>query len=219
MSAFDQVIVILKLACFVGPVAVYFVTLGLVNSQATPRMLTARGDFLALSVALLPILLSPIPWLVANGWAWLIPLAGLAAVAAWRRLLPPPDSGWVIYNLPAGQAQPLIERAIRALGWRYASRPRAIELRERGLRVTFSHVPLLRNATVHLRWDARAARRETMELIGHQLTTLIGRQQQLPSLSGCCLLLAGTLLLMFPLWMMSRHGQAIAEVVNQLFLM
>ncbi|HEY3246521.1 MAG TPA: hypothetical protein VGM03_24515 [Phycisphaerae bacterium] len=219
MSAFDQVIVLLKLLCYVAPVALYFITLGLVNSQSTPRLVSARGDFLALSIALSPLLVAPIPMLWARGLAWVLPISTAAIALGLRFLLPRADSGWVIYNLGVGRGQPLVERALRRLNWAFDTSAGAIRLPDKGFHVTFSALPLLRNTTIHLHWDGAHPDRSALHVLREELTTALARDQQLPSISGCCLLLAGVAMMMLPLWMMSRHGEAVAEVVNQLLLM
>jgi hypothetical protein len=48
---------------------------------------------------------------------------------------------------------------------------------------------------------------------------LLATQQLLPSPAGSCLLVFGIGLLMLPLWMMSHHSDAIAEVVNRWLVM
>ncbi len=50
------------------------------------------------------------------------------------------------------------------------------------------------------------------------LTEALNRQQQLPLLAGSSLLLVGVGMMILPLWMMTRHSDAIAEVVSRLLL-
>ena len=53
MGDVQQVILLLKVVILVGPPAVYFVVLGLLNSQGVPRLVNARNDFLALTAKVL----------------------------------------------------------------------------------------------------------------------------------------------------------------------
>ena len=56
MESVQQVILVLKVLVLVAPIAVYFMLLGLLNSQPTPRLINARSDFLILTAALCPLL-------------------------------------------------------------------------------------------------------------------------------------------------------------------
>jgi hypothetical protein len=46
----------------------------------------------------------------------------------------------------------------------------------------------------------------------------LGHQQMLPSAAGSCLMFVGLGMLLLPLWLMTRHSNAIAEVVSRLLL-
>jgi len=218
MDGTYQVILLLKLLVLVGPVAVYFIVLGLLNSQPSPRLINARQDFLLLTVVVCPALLTPIPALWSRGYgSVLLPALALAALAMWA-LLPAADSGWVVYNLSAARARALAERALRGLGWRYRNAGGTLLVEDRGLEIRFSSLPVLRNVTLHLSFADQSRRAETAAALRDRLDADLARQQLLPSLAGSCLMLLGVGLMILPLWMMTRHSDAIAQVVSRLLL-
>ncbi len=213
-----QVAVLLKLLLLVGPIAVYFIVLGLLNSQSVPRLVDARTDFLVLTFAVCPVLLAPAPSLWQQGYGWVLAPALALAALVMRALLPRRNSGWVIYNLSVHRARVLVERCLRDLGWRFEAADGVLKVTQPGLEIRFSSLPVLRNVTCHLAF-ADDASRETLEArIRDRLETALSRQQLLPSLAGSCLMVVGIGLMILPLWMMSRHSDAIAEVVTRLLL-
>jgi hypothetical protein len=214
MDAAGQVILVLKLLLFVGPVAVYFIALGLVNSQATPKIINARSDFLALTVALCPLLFWPIPSLIRAGLGWVVFVAGAVAAVGISVLLDRVRPGWVIYNLSDYRARRLLDRALRSLGWEYAWEDNRVRVDQPGLLLTLSPLPLLRNVSIHVE-ATTIEQREAASQLRQRFSALLSTQQLLPSVGGSCLFLLGVGLLMLPFWMMSRHSDAIAEVVTR----
>ena len=67
MSSADQVFFVLHLILILGPLAVYFLGLGLVNSLARPCLVNARRDFLLLTISFVPIILVPTLSLIEHG--------------------------------------------------------------------------------------------------------------------------------------------------------
>ena len=220
MDSLQQVIVVLKVVLLVAPPAMYFVVLGLLNSQPTPRLVDARRDFLVLTAALGPVLLAAVPGVVRSGYGWLLVPAFAAVALVMRTLMPSVDGGWVIYNLSGRRARVLLERCFRELAWAYrdGDRDGVLEVPGRGLSIRLSPLPVLRNVTCHLAFTADAARAQTTAALRARLTEALNRQQQLPSLAGSSLLLVGVGMMILPLWMMTRHSDAIAEVVSRLLL-
>lgn len=220
MDSVQQVILVLKVVLLVAPPAMYFVVLGLLNSQPTPRLVNARSDFLVLTAALGPVLLAAVPGVVRSGYGWLLVPAFAAVALGMRALMPPAGGGWVIYNLSSRRARVLLERCFRQLGWAYrdGDRDDALEVPGRGLTIRLSPLPVLRNVTCHLAFTADTTRAQTTAALRARLTDALKRQQQLPSLAGSSLLLVGVGMMILPLWMMTRHSDAIAEVVSRLLL-
>ena len=69
-----------------------------------------------------------------------------------------------------------------------------------------------------LAFDCSTDRAGTAALLRARLECALARQQLLPSLAGSCLMMLGIGIMILPLWMMSRHSEAIAEVVTRLLL-
>ena len=218
MDSVQQVILLLKVLLLLAPPAMYFVVLGMLNSQPAPRLINARNDFLILTAALGPVVLAPIPGVVRSGYGWFLVPAFAVLALAMRALIPPRDGGWVIYNLSAHRVRVLLERCFRELGWSYLAGAGVIEVPEQGLNVRLSPLPVLRNVTCHLTFAPGADRAGTVAALQRRLTEALARQQQLPSLAGSCLLLVGVGMMILPLWIMSRHSDAVAEVVTWLLL-
>lgn len=218
LNSAHQVALLLKVVLLVGPIAVYFMVLGLLNSQARPKLVNARTDFLILTAAVFPVLLVPAAPVVGQGRGWLVlPLLAVAALALWA-LLPRPDSGWVIYNLSGPRARVLLLRCLRDLGWSFQETGRGLEVPRLGLTIQLSGLPVLRNVTCHLKCDRFAEGARLSELLGGRLESALARQDQLPSAAGSCLMLVGIALMILPLWMMSRHSDAVAQVVSGFLL-
>jgi len=218
MDSVQQVVVVLKVLVLVAPIAVYFMVLGLLNSQPTPRLVNARSDFLLLTTAVCPLLLAPAAPLSRHGYGWvLLPLFAVLGLAMWA-LLPKHDSGWVIYNLSAARARVLLQRCLSELGWAHRLVDGKLEVPDRGLDIRLSALPALRNVTCHLAFHQAADSHRTTALLRRKLDAALARQQLLPSLAGSCLMILGVAMMILPLWMMSRHSEAIAEVVTRLLV-
>ncbi len=214
MDPAGQVILVLKVLLHVGPVAAYFVTLGLVNSQSSPKIVDARTDFLALTFVFCPLLYWPVPGLVQGGLWWVV-LIGLALLLpAFQAFLNRVGDGWVVYNISDRRAIRLLDRAARELGRAYSWDDRTLRLDDGSLSLRLSALPVLRNVTVHVHADADEGR-QVAAALRERFAALLSAHQLLPSVTGSCLLLLGVGLMMLPLWMMSRHSAAIAEVVNR----
>jgi len=67
LNSADQVLFVLQLILVIGPLAVYFLGLGLVNSQANPCLVNARVDFVVLTTAFIPVILGPMVLLIQHG--------------------------------------------------------------------------------------------------------------------------------------------------------
>jgi len=216
MEASAQVIFLLQVIINLAPIAVYFLVLGLVNSQAHPWMVNARSDFSVLTLVFVPVMVWPIPFLVSNGLWWVV-LAGMGFGAAgmiW--LMPGRNSGWVVYNIAESHCRRVFEQAAGSLGWDCRWEGNQVRLPVQGLVVRFSVLPMLRNVTLHLEGVSGKAGEQAADRLRERLELQLSRQALLPSLSGSCMVLVGVVLMMFPLWMMSRHMDAIVELVTRL---
>lgn len=217
-NASEQAFSAIKVLLYVGPVAVYVIWLGLVNSQAAPRLVSARDDFLILTVAFWPFVAAPVVGLVRAGHTWAgVTTAGVMFLL-FARLLPSGTSGWVIYNLSPRRGWMLTDRALRALGWSYRWVGRTAVVKERDLAIEIGSVLPFRGVTLHLRQTKADTSACDVEALHEKLSARLEREGGLPSIAGCCLLMGGVGLLVLPLWMLSYHSEAIADVVTRILL-
>jgi hypothetical protein len=215
LSGNYQVVDVLMLVGNVAPIALYFLTLGLVNSHARPCLVTARADFVALTGVLVPVLLWPVPSLAHGRAIWLLAAGFFLAALLFVYMLPRRHAGFVIYNVAEQRCARLLEDAMAALGirgdwtgsvWRSVDGSVAIHLR------TFS---LLRNVSLNIEVsDDPAALSTSLET---QLTARFSQIAQLPSTMGACLVMVGVVLMILPMWMMGRHIHDLVDAMSHLF--
>jgi len=211
-----QVVDVLMLVGNVLPLSIYFLVLGLVNSHSRPYLTTSRADFIALTCALAPVLLWPVPAFARGGMIWLL-VAGLAVAGAlFVHLLLSMGHGLVIYNISEARAARLLEESLRALGLDGRWVDRTWESSEGDLRIHLRRFALLRNVTLHI--DATAPRAADLtSALGGELHRRLATVAQLPSTMGACLVLLGVTLMILPLWTAGRHIHDVVEAVSHLF--
>ncbi len=220
MESTQQVAWLFQILILVGPIAAYLIVLGLLNSQPAPILIDARKDFLILAAALGPLLFHPAWTVIQLGQAWVILPAAVCVLGAVRLLLPREESGWVVYNSSAGQIFRLIRRSADDLGLGIKQAGPSLELPSCHLAIHISPVPLLRNVSCHLKITSDAAdKRDAGQAVARELRNCLSsrlkQQHQIPSIAGASLLLVGVAVMLLPLWMMSRHSDAVAQVVSQ----
>jgi hypothetical protein len=216
----DQVVFVLQLVLALGPLAVYFLGLGLVNSQAHPCMVPARTDFVVLATALIPMVMGPVLALVQFGGWWPAFLAALVACGFIGVMLPRRNSGWVVYNASLPQCRRLFCRACRRLGLSAEGNEDQIHVPEAGLTVLLSSLPLLRNVTLSLRNDGKVeagANRVMIRRIMDGLDHEMRQEAMLPSPAGASMVVIGAAMLAVPMWYFFHHVDAIARAVRQIF--
>lgn len=211
-----QVVDVLMLVGNVAPVAIYFLTLGLVNSHSRPYLTSSRSDFLALTIVLVPLLLWPLPGLAALHTWW--PLAGglALALALFIRMLPRRDAGFVVYNISENTCRRSLERVLASLGLRGDWDGRIWRSHCGRLSLQMRKFALLRNVSINFESSAHADRR-LMEAIQSRLAVELDRIAQLPSTMGASLVILGVALLVLPMWMVGRHIQDLVDAMSHLF--
>ena len=222
-TADEHVVMLLKFALTIGPIAVYFLTLGVLNAQSRPQLLSGRADFVLLAVVFFPIglwallLMVNLPWIVLAS-------AGIAAALGFYWMMPRRQSSWVVYNVSPEGFLRALGRALNAMGHR--DRDEGADSTGRpvwtvpalGLRIRVSPFPLLQNVTcLFERTDGLAIAPEQVEPLRSRLHEQLGRTSALPSASAACFILIGTVMLSTPLLMMANHMDAIVKVVRSLF--
>lgn len=211
-----QVLDVLLLVGNVAPIAVYFLTLGLVNSHSRPYPITRRADFAALTAVLLPVLLWPVPRLAHTGSWWMLATGVCLLGGVFYWMLPKQGDGYVIYHISEARCLRVLEIALAALGlegnwegktWR--SECGALTIHVRGF-------ALLRNVTLHLEAaDHRAA--SWGQAIGEELQDRLAGIAQLPSPMGAGLVLVGLILMILPMWTVGRHIDDLVDAMLHLF--
>jgi len=211
----DQVVFILQLILVLGPLAVYFLGLGLVNSQAHPCLVNARVDFVVLATAFIPIIIGPLVILIEHGHYLLSACVLLLVAGLFWVMLPARNEAWVIYNIDPREFERALERVCRRLGWALGAKGDHILIMPADLIVTKSTLPLLRNVTLRVRAGSEPnpqAVEHLIEGIGRELQ----RQAMLPSATGASLVVIGAALLGLPMWYLFHHMDAIVDVVKQI---
>lgn len=216
MDASDQVYFVLKVAINIAPIAIYFLVLGLVNSQAHPQLVNARSDFVTLTLVFVPALVWPVPLLVTGNYLWLLYVGLVLGLGVFLYLLPAPMSGWVVYNISEPRCRRALEQAVGRLGWGFHWQDRSLIIPQANLRIDLSSFPLLRNVSLYFRPIDGALRPERIEALRESLSARLTGFALLPSTTGACLLIVGVGLLIVPLWMVSRHMNEIVELVQKL---
>jgi hypothetical protein len=212
----QEAVFLLRLLINVAPVAVYFLTMGLVNTQSRPRLVSGRSDFIALTLVFVPVLVWPVPILVQYHLWWVLATGILVGGFVFWMLLPPPWGNWVIYNITERRCRRLLDEALGRLGLSAHHDPGGLTVESADLRIDLSSFGLLNNVTLYFS-PIRGARNESLlGRIRHELGLGLEGVALLPSATGACLVMVGVGLLIVPLWMMSRHMDAIVEIVSRL---
>ncbi len=216
MDSADQVVFVLQLILALGPLALYFLALGLVNSQSHPCLINARVDFVLLAVAFLPVMIGPMLLLIEHGHALIAAgvVAGMAAL--FRALLPARRGAWVIYNVSREQCRVLMERACRRLNWSVTVADDQIRVSPVHLVITQSALPWLRNVALRIRCLGGVGGEDAQEQLIDALASEIQRESMLPSPMGASLVVIGAALLGMPMWYLFHHMDAIVDVVRQI---
>ena len=212
MDSANQVVFVLQLIIALGPLAVYFLGLGLVNSQAHPCLVRARSDFVLLAIAFIPVIMAPILLLVQNGHP-LVALAVVVAVAGlFAFLLPARRGNWVVYNIGLAQCHRVLERSCRRLGWSLGATEDCIHIAPVGLTIHQSSLPWLRNVSIRVQGAEKSAG-QLMDALGRELE----RESMLPSPTGASMVVIGAALLGVPMYYLLNHMNAIVDVVKHIF--
>jgi len=220
VDASDQVVFVLQLVLALGPLAVYFLGLGLVNSQAHPCMVPARTDFVVLTIALVPLVMGPVLAMVEFGGWWPVMIAGLALAGFIGLMLPRRNSGWVIYNTSLPQCRRLLCRACRRLGLSADGGDDHVQIAEMGLTVQLTSLPVLRNVTLSLKSVPHPGAQGDDAVVRRLIRTLeqeIHQESMLPSPAGASMVVIGAAMLAVPMWLFFHHVEAIARAVRQIF--
>ena len=213
MDPREQVLFVLQVVMALGPIAIYFLGLGLANSQARPFLMSARRDFTLLASAFIPLILVPALALAQQGHGRVAAGAVFAVTALFVAMLPGRGGSWVVYNVGAGQLRRLLERACRRQGWRSRVDGGEMVVEPGGLRVGLNQISWLRNATLDLACIQDQSLRD--QLLG-AFREELSRESMLPSPTGASLVVIGASLLGLPMWYLFHNMDLIVDVVRQI---
>lgn len=199
-----------------GPIAIYFLTLGFINSHARPLMVSSRTDFLALSIAVAPLALWALPFTMQFASAWWTAL-GIALLAiGLYALRPQAPEALVIYNIDRDRLMRMMPQVVAEAA------PDAAKISDtdwqspdRGLHISVSSFSLLRNVTIRLVGDIDRVRTAS-DALRRSLQPRFERIEQLPSPAGACLVVTGAAIAIVPMWLLTRHVNDFVEVVTLL---
>ena len=212
MNEMGEVILTLKLAMNIAPVALYFIILGLVNSQSRVHVVSARRDWFCLMLVFIPVLLWPVTYLASVGWTWPALLALVLGMVLILLAAPRRRSGWVIYNCDRWRVSAELINGLRHLGFDADRRYDCITTGDENVRLELNEFRLLRNVTVTISGADKALARR----LGGELERRLATVESVPSVSAAAMLVSGAALLIVPMSMMVKHFDAFVKVVSDL---
>ena len=212
MLGSEQMSLAIQVAAVVAPVAVYFLLLGLLNSQPNPQMLIARSDFILLNAAFAPVFCVPVlNYFAASVWA--LPAVIGMMLAAAVALAPRRAGNWVVYNITLPAAFRAAERALTAMGESFDRRDRNLLLRGKDLVLKFSAMPLLRNVSISVEGDDAGDFSKKFEgLITAQLTGI----HTVATPMAVTFLLIATAMLIAPIGLLADKMPEMVRIITDL---
>lgn len=212
MLGSEQMSLAIQVAAVVAPVAVYFLLLGLLNSQPSPQMLSARSDFILLNAAFAPIFCVP----VLNYFgapAWALPVVIGMMLAGALVLAPRRASNWVVYNITLPAALRAAERVLTAMGESFDRRDRSLLIKDKDLVLKFSAMPLLRNVSIAVEGDETVDfGRKFEELLAAQLAGI----SAVATPMAVTFLLIATVMLIAPLGLLADRMPEMVRIITDL---
>lgn len=212
MFGVEQIGIAYQVAAVVAPLVAYFFFLGLLNSQKTPQIISARTDFIVLNVAFFPALFMPVlNYIGASVPTLLIVLAGVIVVV--MVLAPARKGNWVIYNITLPEALRAAGRALQAMGEGFEHRGRRITLRRSDVIITFASMPLLRNVSVSVKGaDVKTFHEKFEPMFTEQLTAITTTASPM----AVTFLLIATAMMVAPLGFLADRVPEMVRLISDL---
>jgi len=212
MFGVEQIGIAYQVIVVLAPLVAYFFFLGLLNSQETPQILSARTDFILLNIAFFPALLVPLlNYIGASIPTLMIILAGVIVVV--MIVAPVKRGNWVIYNITLPDALRATGRALQALGEPFKRQGRSISLLNYNTIITFSSMPLLRNVSISIKGDGAKELHERFEpALIEQLTGI----KATISPTAMTFLLIATVMMVAPLGLLANRVPEMVRLITDL---
>lgn len=200
----------MRLATVIGPIAVYFLVLGLLNSRRHPQLLSGRQDFALLVLALSPLLFLP----AISYFGTSLPALALLAVifVAGILLLGPREHSWVIYNAAADEVRQAVGRSLQQMAVDYKQDGNLFIISENNIQLRLCEFPLLKNVTIKLSGRAK----EFAARLDATLPRVLCRHEAQTSPMAVALMLVATAMLIAPVSMMAQSMPEIVRLVTDL---
>ncbi len=212
MLAAGQFATSVTVAAVVVPAAVYFLLLGLLNSQRTPQLLRGRVDFIVLVAAFFPIFCVPVlNYFGASPWTLAAVVGGVAGTTV--VLAPPRRGNWVIYNIAVPEAFRAAERALKQMGEPFTRTGRRLMLSRSNLKLHFTSVPLLRNVSLAASGEVQ---RDFHQMFERRLAEQLAEIRTDPTPTAVTFLLLATSMLVIPLGLFANRMPEMVRLITDL---
>lgn len=206
----EQLDISMRVVTIIGPIALYFMLLGLLNTRLNPQMLTGRQDFSMLLIAISPLVLQPMVYYLGGGSAMVVACAILIFGAIW--LLSPRGRTFVIYNLPRKQGIDIVLKSLDSIGLEGKLTARGIELPQGKGIVHIDSFLMLRNFSLKLTGGCG----ETWEAFEENMAERLGKIETPASPMAVTLLLIATGMIVAPMVLMIHHAPEIVRILTDL---
>lgn len=206
----EHIATYLQVATLVVPVALYFLILGLLNSRRHPQLLTSRQDFALLTGAMgLMAVMGIVTYL---GTSLPVTLGSIAGIGGLLVIFAPSRRGWVVYNIPSGEAREVIRDVLENMGHSLVEEPYGFRIRGATDKIIISSFPMLKNVTIRLR-DCRDG---LAEGIGPGLGQALGRIDTETSPMAASMLLVATAMIIAPMALVMQKAPEIVRLLTDL---
>ena len=212
MLGSEQLSLAVQVAAVIAPVAVYFLLLGLLNSQPNPQIISARSDFILLNAAFFPVFCVPVlSYFTPSVWTLLV-VAGVL-LASVLLLAPRRRGNWVVYNITLPATVRAGQRALNLMGESFVRRGRRLLLNRIDVTLRFTSMPLLRNVSISTEGaDAAEFSRKFEKLLASQLATVPTTATPM----AVTFLLIATVMLIAPLGLLADRMPEMVRLVTNL---
>ena len=206
----------LQIALAAVPVAVYFLVLGLLNSQPRPQLLSSRLDFILLMTAFSPLCIVPLlTWIGVNLLTIALAVGGVVAVIC--LLAPRKHQGWVIYNISLEKALRSAQRAMDVAGIAYSRQGNVLHL-PGGQEIRLSAFPLLRNVAIAVQSHNKPGGevRSALQRFEAEVARRVGRIEVTPSPMAVSFVLISTAMIVTPLVLMADRMPEMVRIISDM---